>query len=282
MRLLGVPIPTDQTEKIMSFIHSCFDEQTGGFGWSSGHDAHITATHYALLVLLQAGHELDMILRDRILEFTSACQRKSDGAMMADQWGESDLRFAYDAACIQKILVGSDTSKWTIDVSKLSKFVFTCQNFDKAFGPNPGLESHAAYTFCAVGCLVLCGTIHVTCEDRWMDQLGHWLAERQTPTGGFNGRPEKAPDVCYSWWITSTLEMIGKSHWIDKSALARFILRSQDEMSGGIADRPECVPDVFHTFFGLAGLSLIDPEAYGLAGRVDVQLSILAPSTGLS
>jgi geranylgeranyl transferase type-2 subunit beta len=31
------------------------------------------------------------------------------------------------------------------------------------------------------------------------DLLGWWLAERQVKEGGLNGRPEKLPDVCYSW-----------------------------------------------------------------------------------
>merc|ERR1712151_1347477 len=79
---------------------------------------------------------------------------------------------------------------------------------------------------------------------------------RQTPRGGFNGRPEKAPDVCYSWWILSALASIDRAHWIDGQRLADFIFAAQDE-DGGIADRPGDVPDVFHTFFGLAGLSLL-------------------------
>ena len=33
------------------------------------------------------------------------------------------------------------------------------------------------------------------------DLLGWWLAERQLPSGGLNGRPEKLQDVCYSWWV---------------------------------------------------------------------------------
>lgn len=32
---------------------------------------------------------------------------------------------------------------------------------------------------------------------------------------------------------------------------------SQDPDKGGIADRPEDLPDVWHTVFGLAGLSLL-------------------------
>lgn len=33
---------------------------------------------------------------------------------------------------------------------------------------------------------------------------------------------------------------------------------------GGISDRPGNVVDVFHTFFGLAALSLLNPEKYDL------------------
>ena len=31
----------------------------------------------------------------------------------------------------------------------------------------------------------------------------------------------------------------------------------QDEVGGGISDRPEDMVDVYHTFFGIAGLSLM-------------------------
>lgn len=49
--------------------------------------------------------------------------------------------------------------------------------------------------------------------------LAKWLCERQTSKGGFNGRPEKLPDVCYSWWIYSTLCMMEKQDWIDQGKL---------------------------------------------------------------
>ena len=93
-----------------------------------------------------------------------------------------------------------------------------------------------------------------------VDRIDHtfWggLAERQVKAGGLNGRPEKLPDVCYSWWVLSSLCIMGKMHWIDQKALARFILGCQDEKKG-IADRPDDEPDVHHTFFGLAALSLM-------------------------
>lgn len=45
--------------------------------------------------------------------------------------------------------------------------------------------------------------------------------------------------------------------WIDGAKLKGFILRCQDAEDGGIAERPGNLPDIFHTFFGIAGLSLL-------------------------
>ena len=33
-----------------------------------------------------------------------------------------------------------------------------------------------------------------------------------------SGRPEKLPDVCYSWWVLASLKIIGRLHWIDKAS----------------------------------------------------------------
>jgi geranylgeranyl transferase type-2 subunit beta len=55
--------------------------------------------------------------------------------------------------------------------------------------------------------------------------------------------------------------------WIDGDKLATFILQCQgvesycvpclDLCGGGIADRPGNMVDIFHTFFGISGLSLL-------------------------
>ncbi len=92
------------------------------------------------------------------------------------------------------------------------------------------------------------------------DLLGWWLCERQLPSGGLNGRPEKLPDVCYSWWVLASLKIIGRLHWIDREKLRCFILACQDEETGGFADRPGDMVDPFHTLFGIAGLSLLGDE----------------------
>ena len=59
------------------------------------------------------------------------------------------------------------------------------------------------------------------------EKLGAWLSERQLKNGGLNGRPEKKEDVCYSWWVMSSMATLGKLHWIDGEKLTKFILQCQ-------------------------------------------------------
>ena len=92
------------------------------------------------------------------------------------------------------------------------------------------------------------------------DLLGWWLCERQLPSGGLNGRPEKLPDVCYSWWVLASLSILGRLHWIHKESLIKFVLACQDTETGGFSDRPGDLPDPFHTLFGLAALSLLGDQ----------------------
>lgn len=140
-----------------------------------------------------------------------------------------------------------------MDVDKAVDHVDACANFDGGYGVAPGAESHSGQIFTCVAALAIAGRLdHVNA-----DKLGRWLSERQVDCGGLNGRPEKKEDVCYSWWVLSSLEMIGRTHWIDRQKLIAFILRCQDPEHGGIADRPGDMVDVWHTVFGLSGLSLL-------------------------
>ena len=131
-------------------------------------------------------------------------------------------------------------------------FITSCRNFDGGFGAIPGSESHGGNIFCCISSLKIL-SVDVTDDENLLD----WLEWRQLPSGGFNGRPEKLPDVCYSWWILSSLETLGATDRINKLKLEEFILKCQD-LNGGIADRPDDVGDVFHTLFGLTGLSLLE------------------------
>jgi geranylgeranyl transferase type-2 subunit beta len=45
--------------------------------------------------------------------------------------------------------------------------------------------------------------------------------------------------------------------WINCEKLGHFIMQCQDADDGGISDRPGNMADIFHTFFGISGLSLL-------------------------
>jgi len=140
-----------------------------------------------------------------------------------------------------------------VDVEKAIEHVQSCANFDGGYGTGPGAESHSGQVFTCVGTLAIANRLDLVD----IDKLGGWLSERQLPNGGLNGRPEKLEDVCYSWWVVSSLAMIDRIHWIDQTKLAEFILKCQDPNMGGISDRAGDMVDVFHTHFGIAGLSLL-------------------------
>ncbi|CAM9372083.1 unnamed protein product [Ectocarpus sp. 12 AP-2014] len=249
MALMGRDLRKEMgAEDLASWVMRC-QHEGGGFGGNEGHDPHILYTLSALQVMALLG-ELNRVDKDKVAGYVSGLQQ-SDGSFFGDEWGEVDTRFSYCALSSMAILGQLDSGK--IDVKKAAEFVGRCRNFDGGFGCIPGAESHAGQIFTCVGALSIARSLHLVDEGL----LGWWLCERQCDSGGLNGRPEKQADVCYSWWILSSLKILGKVDWIDGARLKGFILRCQDSEDGGIAERPGNLADIFHTFFGIAGLSLL-------------------------
>ncbi|CAN6458098.1 unnamed protein product [Victoria cruziana] len=244
--LLGRLGDVDQ-EAIISWVLKC-QHECGGFAGNIGHDPHILYTLSAVQILALFDR-LDVVDIEKVAHYIAGLQQ-DDGSFSGDIWGEIDTRFSYCAICCLSLLHRLDK----IHVGKAVEYIASCKNVDGGFGCTPGAESHAGQVFCCVGALAIVGAMnHIK-----KDLLGWWLCERQVKSGGLNGRPEKLPDVCYSWWVLSSLTMMDKVHWIDKDRLASFILDCQDKENGGISDRPDDAVDVFHTFFGVAGLSLLE------------------------
>ncbi|KAI4132703.1 MAG: hypothetical protein LQ347_002485 [Umbilicaria vellea] len=252
LHLLGHPeaLPRDET---IEFVLSC-QHDNGGFGAAPGHDAHMLYTVSAIQILATVDAIGDLETRgkggkEKVAAFIAGLQDRATGSFAGDKWGETDSRFLYGALNALSLLHLTSL----VDVAKAVAHVQACANFDGGYGVSPGAESHAGQVFTCVGALAIAGRLDLVDKDR----LGGWLSERQLENGGLNGRPEKLEDVCYSWWVLSSLAMIDRLHWIDGKKLASFILRCQDPELGGIADRPGDMVDVFHTVFGVAGLSLL-------------------------
>lgn len=71
------------------------------------------------------------------------------------------------------------------------------------------MESHGGTTFCAVAALKLSDQLDVL-SPKVIEQIKRWLIFRQED--GFNGRPNKPVDTCYSFWIGSTLKILDAFH----------------------------------------------------------------------
>lgn len=280
--------------RILNYVLSCYQtnltlhvpgpgpppEETAplaAFSGNSDQDPHLLYT-LSGVQLLAMYDKLDRIDADAVASYVAGLQQP-DGSFAGDCWGEVDSRFSYCALLTLAIL----GRLHAVDAAKAVEYVLSCVNFDGGFGCIPGAESHAGQVFCCVGALKICGALHRIDGEL----LGWWLCERQLECGGFNGRPDKREDVCYSWWVLSSLAMLDKVSWIDGAKLDAFIRQCQDEDEGGIADRPGDMPDVFHTFFGLAGLALLGDKQlqpinpmYALPESVVARLPALGHESG--
>ena len=222
LHLLGHPDALPRGETI-SFVLSC-QHESGGFGAAPGHDAHMLYTVSAIQILatVEALEELDQrgkAGQKKVAKYVAGLQDRSSGAFNGDEWGEKDTRFLFGAFLALSLLQELDL----VDVPKAVEYVQACANFDGGFGVSPGAESHSGQIYTCLGALAIAKRLDVVDRDR----LGGWLSERQLPSGGLNGRPEKLEDVCYSWWVVSSLAIIDRLHWIDGSKLIRFILLCQ-------------------------------------------------------
>jgi geranylgeranyl transferase type-2 subunit beta len=276
-------------EEVIAWILSC-QHPDGGFGGTGRHDPHLLYTLSALQILalydrielvdgdkiaqcewleqLLTYYDISQLLgmligKTTLLLADVAKLQLPDGSFSGDEWGEVDTRFTYCALNCLWLLDRMDV----IDLDGAVSYILSCKNFDGGFGARPGDESHAGQIFVCVAALSLANRLDVVDKDL----LSWWLSERQTISGGLNGRPEKLQDVCYSWWCLACLSILGKLHWIDSPSLTEFILDCQDEDNGGISDRPDDEVDVYHTFFGIAGLSLLE---YPSIARIDPTLAL--------
>ncbi|KAM7257938.1 hypothetical protein ACFE04_013679 [Oxalis oulophora] len=187
--------------------------------------------------------KLDTVDKDEVISWIMQCRHESGG--FAGNIGY-DPHMLYTLSVVQvlalfdklDVLDVDKVSNWDVWGEVDTQYIVRCKNMDGGFGCTPGAESHAGQIFCCVGALAITGNLHYVDKDL----LGWWLCERQ---------------VCYSWWVLSSLIMIDRVHWIDKEKLINFILDAQDVENGGISDRPEDAVDMFHTYFGVAGLSFL-------------------------
>jgi len=266
-----ISLVSDQTESMIEWLYSCLmisekpeTEHWSGFRGSTAlrisdstgpghaHDhGHIAMTYTALASLIILGDDLSRVNRRALLAGVRALQLPDGSFKAALEGGENDMRFLYCAACICHIL-----DDWSgMDRDLAVQYVIRSISYEGGIGQGPGLEAHGGSTFCSVASLSLMGRLEDMGETR-LENLTRWCLSRQVPASGLNGRPNKPEDTCYSFWIGATLSLLNMLEMIDYVAMRRFVLNTQDPVTGGLAKWIDTQPDPLHTYLGLSGLSL--------------------------
>lgn len=216
---------------------------------------HIAMTYCALLSLIILGDDLSRINRKGILSGLRHLQRKDGSYCPVTEGGENDMRFVYCAACICYIL-----DDWSgMDRDLAISYIRNSLSYDGGIGQGPGLESHGGPTFCAVATLALMGRLNEVFTPKELKRLKRWCIMRQQV--GFQGRPNKADDTCYSYWIGATLKLLDAFELTNFRQNRAYILETQEPIVGGFAKWPQNLPDALHTYFGLCGLSLMGEKS---------------------
>lgn len=218
-------------------------------------ESNVAMTYMALCILITLGDDLSRVNKPAVLQGVALLQ-KPDGSFKSNyEKGESDLRFVYCSLAICNML--NDSS--SIDENNAIKFISNCFNYDGGFGQNPGTESHGGSTYCAIASLSLINKLNLVVDEKKLKVLERWAVNRQT-NGGFQGRPNKDPDTCYSFWLGATLTILGSLDTINKEKNRDFILNNANLLTGGFSKNIDSIPDPMHTCFSLCGLSLIGEE----------------------
>ncbi|XP_050543420.1 geranylgeranyl transferase type-1 subunit beta [Daktulosphaira vitifoliae] len=217
-------------------------------------ESNVAMTYMALCILITLGDDLSRLNKTAILQGVAALQ-KPDGSFKSNyEYGESDLRFVYCSLAVCFIL--NDSS--LINVNNTIHFISKCLNYDGAFGQNPGTESHGGSTYCAIASLSLLNKLNDVINSKKLKILERWAVNRQI--NGFQGRPNKDPDTCYSFWIGATLRIIGSLDKINKEKNKDFVLNNANFLTGGFSKDMDSIPDPMHTCLSLCGLSLVEME----------------------
>ena len=248
----GLSYLTLQKSALIDWIYSqqCFTEEFGGFrgGPYLGIEfhksdpnlkvsstilldkGHLVHTYSAITSLKILGDDFSRLRKKHIFDYLRKCQNE-DGSFKAtiDSY-ESDLRFLY-AACAICCLMNDFSA---IDINLSLNFIYKCQNNDGAFGLRPNEESHSGATYCAIASLALLKQID---DIPIKTKLIEFLVNRQVPwnlnrekgcVGGFQGRINKYPDSCYSFWNGASLKILGYDKFINKDTVKAYILNCQD------------------------------------------------------
>ncbi|RIA94482.1 terpenoid cyclases/protein prenyltransferase alpha-alpha toroid [Glomus cerebriforme] len=269
--LLGDDITQNLVKRGISTI-SKLQNPAGGFGGGPGQISHAAVTYAAInaLAIIGSKEAYDLIDRETLYKWFLKLKRE-DGSFVMHEGGEVDVRGAYcvlSAATLTNLVtpeLTAGTAEW----------IKRCQNYDGGIGGEPGIEGHGGYAFCGLAAMEIMGKtdlLDIPLLLRWATSLQMQLE------GGFQGRPNKLVDGCYSFWVGALFPLLEAimtrrqfekdvkqrnlevtqyiaQSLFDRNALQEYILIACQSPRGGLIDKPKRGADYYHTCYCLSGLS---------------------------
>jgi geranylgeranyl transferase type-1 subunit beta len=237
----------------MGKLFSPNESKSGARGEGFYDEANLSSTYTCLCGLLLLGDDLNRVNKKAVLGALTHLQRQ-DGSFVSNViGGESDLRFLYCAVVICVLL--GDSAFASIDVDRAVGYILRCRSYDGAFGLRPHGEGHGGSTFVAIASLDLLGKLDSISSTRAATLK--WCMLNQG--SGFVGRPNKAADSCYSWWVGATLKVLGGYGMTNVEGNRAFI-SSCESRQGGFAKYADVSAEILHAYFGTAGLALMGKD----------------------
>lgn len=253
--LLGVTLTQLEENGCVQLLSRC-QNATGGFGGGPGQLSHLAPTYAAVNALAIVGTEeaMNVVNREPLATWLRSL-KGANGEWFMHQDGECDVRGAYCAASVARLLnldlesIFAGTSDW----------VKACQTFDGGIAAVPGTEAHGGYAFCGLAALDILGEAHKLD----LMKLLKWATSRQMRfEGGYQGRPNKLVDGCYSFWVGGVFPLLHKllgignnSLLCNRDALRDYVLYCCQQATGGLRDKPGKPRDYYHTCYCLSGLA---------------------------
>ncbi|CAI7771992.1 unnamed protein product [Closterium sp. NIES-54] len=213
------------------------DKKTEGIEYVATEHLRMSGAYWGLTAMDLMGRLKDMH-SPAMLPWLLSCQQPN-GVSVCLSLCLSAFLFSYCAISCLSLLDRTHV----IDLPAAVRFIASCQNFDGGFGSVPGGESHAGQSEC--------DRVHIHMN----------MCQQEGSTGDLRSCQMCATPGEGQHHLLRHLKSpspIPSSPPTHPSAHPFLHARTQDEERGGISDRPNDMVDVFHTFFGIAGLSLLE------------------------
>lgn len=144
------------------------------------------------------------------------------------------------------------------------------KRYDYGFSQHTDAECHGGTTFCALAALQLSGQLS-RLDATTIEGIKRWCLMRQM--GGFQGRPNKIVDTCYSFWIGAALSILNAFELSNYEANRAYIMETEDNVMGGFSKWPHNSTDPFHTYMGICGLSFLnEPGLNGVMPSLNISM----------